>query len=113
MKAEKVLERYRAGERDFGRVNLRGQSFKGKDLSGVDFSEADIRGADFTKANLKGANFSRAKAGLQRRWAIGLVIISWLLSVVSGFISAIASAFLVYFFLHETIKEVTILPGVA
>jgi uncharacterized protein YjbI with pentapeptide repeats len=50
MKADEVLRRYAAGERDFHRVNLRGQSFKGKDLSGADFSEADIRGANFTNA---------------------------------------------------------------
>lgn len=43
MKADEVLRQYAAGERDFRRVNLRGQSFKGKDLSGADFSEADSR----------------------------------------------------------------------
>lgn len=90
MKAEKVLERYQAGEKNFQRVNLRGQSFKGKDLSGADFSEADIRGANFTNAYLKGANFSCVRAGLQRRWAIGLLIISCLFSGASGHYSAIA-----------------------
>ena len=90
MRAEEVLERYQAGERNFKRVNLQGQSFKGKDLSGADFSEADIRGSNFTKANLKGANFSCARAGLQRRWAIGFLIISWLLSGGSRIFSAFA-----------------------
>ncbi|MGQ4648368.1 pentapeptide repeat-containing protein [Lyngbya aestuarii] len=41
MKAEEVLRRYAAGERGFRRVNLRGQSFKGKNLSGADFSEGE------------------------------------------------------------------------
>ena len=34
MKASEVLRRYAAGERDFHCVNLRGQSFKGKNLLG-------------------------------------------------------------------------------
>ena len=90
MKAGQVLKRYAEGERNFQRVNLRGQSFKGKDLSGVDFSNADIRSTDFTDANLQGANFTGTKAGLQRHWAIFLVIVSLLLSGLSGSISGLA-----------------------
>nr|MDZ8049181.1 pentapeptide repeat-containing protein [Nostoc sp. DedQUE02] len=74
---------------DFSGENLRGRNFKGQDLAGANFSYADIRGANFANANLTGANFSHAKAGLQRRWAIGLVIISFLLSGLSGFLWAI------------------------
>ncbi len=84
MKASEILRRYQAGERNFQRVNLRGQSFKGKDLSGADFSEADIRSANFTGANLRGANFCGAKCGLQKSWAILLVMLSWLLAGISG-----------------------------
>src|SRR3712207_8693133 len=65
-----TLFRSEAGERDFRRVSLRGQSFKGKNLSGADFSEADIQGANFTNAKLWDANFKGAKAGLQHRWVI-------------------------------------------
>ena len=92
MKASEVLRIYRTGQRDFQGVNLRGQSFKGQDLSGADFSEADIRSANFTGANLRGAKFCGAKAGLQRRWAAPLVIISWLLAGISGLGSLMVAA---------------------
>jgi hypothetical protein len=83
MKASKILKRYAAGERNFQRLNLRGQSFKRKDLAGADFSEADIRSTNFTGANLRGANFSNAKCGLQKRWAILLTIPALLLAGIS------------------------------
>jgi uncharacterized protein YjbI with pentapeptide repeats len=84
MRATEVLKRYEAGRRDFSGENLRGQSFKGKNLSRANFSEADIRGANFTNATFIGANFKGAKAGLQRRWATGLLIGLWVLSGLSG-----------------------------
>ncbi|NET58378.1 MAG: hypothetical protein F6K47_20150 [Symploca sp. SIO2E6] len=87
MKASKVLKRYNNGRRDFSGECLRGQSFKGKNLEGADFSEADIRGANFSNAKLSGAKFCGAKAGLQRRWAVFLVAVSWLLSALSGLFS--------------------------
>ncbi|MFG6105346.1 pentapeptide repeat-containing protein [Leptothoe sp. EHU-05/26/07-4] len=93
MKASEVLRLYEAGRRDFKGVSLRGQNFKGKDLSGADFSGADIRSTNFTNANLTGVDFSRAQAGLQRRWAVGLVVVSLLLLFFSGFLSGIAGAF--------------------
>jgi hypothetical protein len=86
MKANEVLNRYAAGERNFRRANLRGQSFNGQDLSGADFTEADIRGANFTNATLRGANFTGAKAGVQKRWLIGQLVIVFLLPAVFEFL---------------------------
>jgi|GEM_PF-2135629 len=84
MKASDVLKRYNNGRIDFSSECLRGESFKGMNLAGANFNEADIRGANFTNANLRGAKFCSAKAGLQRRWAVFLVVVSWLLSTLSG-----------------------------
>ncbi len=75
---------------DFSGQNLRGRSFKGQNLAGANFSYAQIQSTDFTGAILTGANFSYAQAGLQRRWVIGLVLVSWLISGISGLFSAYA-----------------------
>jgi uncharacterized protein YjbI with pentapeptide repeats len=69
---------------DHSSQNLQGYSFQGRNLAGANFTNADIRGANFTNALLKDANFANAKAGLQERWRIFLVIISLLLSTISA-----------------------------
>jgi uncharacterized protein YjbI with pentapeptide repeats len=83
---------------DYSNQNLRGRSFKGQNLEGANFSSADIRSADFTGANLNSADFSGTKAGLQKRLAIFLVGVSWLLSGVSGFFSAFAGVLITSIF---------------
>ncbi|MGK7892864.1 MAG: pentapeptide repeat-containing protein [Xenococcus sp. (in: cyanobacteria)] len=104
MKAAEVLRRYAAGERNFQRVNLRGQSFKGADLSGADFSESDIRSTNFKNANLQGVNFTGAKAGLQKRWVAFLLFISFLLSGLSGFLSNFAG-YLISLLFYNIVTE--------
>ncbi|MEM9274833.1 MAG: pentapeptide repeat-containing protein [Cyanobacteria bacterium P01_F01_bin.143] len=105
MKAAEVLRRYAAGERNFQRENLRGQSFKGADLSGADFSEADIRGTNFKYANLRGVNFTGAKAGLQRLRALLLVIFCWLIAGISGLGSFLAGSFVSLIFEAYTLDN--------
>jgi uncharacterized protein YjbI with pentapeptide repeats len=90
---------------DYAGQNLRGRSFKGQNLTGANFSKADIRGANFTEAILKGADFTGAKAGLQRRWAIGLLMISWLLSGPSGILSLLMGALVAIIFRPATIEN--------
>lgn len=99
MKTVEVMRRYAAGERDFRRANLRGQSFREQDLSGADFSEADIRGANFTNTTLRSANFQEVTGGLQKRWSFMLYAISLLLSIFLGFTASLDGYFIGYFFL--------------
>lgn len=77
---------------NYRRAKLRGKSFRGCNLSGVDFTGADIRGADFSGANLAGADFSQTNAGLQRRWAILLMILTLTLAALSGFLAAVGGS---------------------
>jgi uncharacterized protein YjbI with pentapeptide repeats len=112
MKASEVLNHYAKGERNFRSAKLRGLSFQGQDLSGADFTEADIRGTNFTNAILRGANFTRAKAGVQKRWLIGQLIIAFLLSVVFEFIGiAFNASFIGQFFSPDWTKDYSNLPG--
>ncbi|QKQ73379.1 pentapeptide repeat-containing protein [Nostoc sp. TCL240-02] len=73
-------------QQDFSHKNLRGRSFKGQKFTGANFRYADIQGTDFCGANLREADFRHAQAGLQGWWAIFLVLVSCLLSGISGFI---------------------------
>ena len=79
---------------DYSGQNLRGRSFKGQNLTDSNFSKADIRGANFTNAILKGANFSGATAGLQRRWVIALLIVTFILSALLGLFSVLIGGLL-------------------
>jgi len=95
---------------DFSRQNLRGRNFKGQDLTGANFSHADIRGANFTNAILRGANFSDAKAGRHTFFSLVLVICSFFISLISGFVLAITSSLVAMFFLDKMIDKFFISP---
>jgi uncharacterized protein YjbI with pentapeptide repeats len=113
MKASEVLRRYAAGERDFRRVNLRGQSFKRQDLSGADFSEADIRGANFSHANLQAAIFTGAKAGVQRRWLVVQQVIAFVISTLSGVLSVFTGVIVVGLLVFpDSDGRVFLIPGI-
>ena len=97
IKAQEVLRRYAAGERNFCNANLRGANFKGQDLSGADFSGADICSANFTNANLRGVNFSRIQSGLQRRWMILQLLLVIVIAFIAGVLQGFAGALTTYF----------------
>jgi len=58
--AEELLERYKAGERDFSGAQLEEVELLLPDLNGADLSRANLTGAKLWLANLTGANFSWA-----------------------------------------------------
>ncbi|NEP12270.1 MAG: hypothetical protein F6K14_19095 [Symploca sp. SIO2C1] len=107
MKASEVLKRYNNGRKDFSGECLRGESLQGMNLADADFSEADIRGTNFTNAYLRGAKFCGAKAGLQKRWAIFLVVVLWLLSAMSGIFSLWIGLLVELIFDASHIKRIT------
>ena len=85
MKTSEIVQQYAQGQRDFQGLNLRGFSFKNQDLSGADFSGADIRSTNFCGAGLQGTRFVGAKAGLQKRWIIWVVIVVFILTALPQF----------------------------
>lgn len=103
--AKEVLKRYQEGTRDFRHLNLRGESFKGAHLSGADFRDCDIRSADFTSAILTKAKFMGVKTGLQRRWAIFLLLVSWTFSALSGFLFAFIASIINSIFHTSSIEN--------
>ncbi len=107
MRADEVLKRYAAGERNFGSSNLRGQSFKGQELSGADFSQSDIRGADFSHSNLSGTRFNHCQAGLTPLQTIFFIFLGWSLAAIAGLVSSAA----IYFSLFVLIPS-DLLPQV-
>jgi len=104
---------YSVMPQDYSGQNLRGRSFRGQNLASANFSYADIHSADFNDTNLRGANFKGAKAGQQKRWAIFLVLVSWVLMGISGFFSVLACSFITYilFNTHKDYQSLYLIPG--
>ena len=87
MSANRLLELYAAGERNFQGQNLRGIVLQGQRLCGADFSQSDIRGADFTGADLKNARFRQAHAGIGATWQYVANVLALFLGILAGFFS--------------------------
>ena len=100
-----ILQLYQQGKREFQRFNLRGLSFEGKNLPDADFSFADIRGTNFRGANLTGARFCGAKAGLQKRWVVVLLMGVFLLVGISAFFSVFTSYLILLIFDSSSIEN--------
>ena len=60
MTGEELIQRYRAGEREFRGADLRGAKLAEAHLSGIDLREANLNGALLSGANLRRANLTNA-----------------------------------------------------
>lgn len=60
MNRGELIQRYKAGERNFSGADLRGANLRGVNLSGADLRDADLRGAILSGADLSGAYLSGA-----------------------------------------------------
>jgi len=73
MGSKELLDKYKAGERNFGGAYLGGAYLGGADLRGADLRgaylrDANLRGADLGGADLRGANLGGANLGAQ--WVV-------------------------------------------
>jgi uncharacterized protein YjbI with pentapeptide repeats len=66
MKAEDVLSKYAAGERNFPNTNLTEANLSGANLSGANLSGANLSVANLSGANLSAANLSKAKLNVAK-----------------------------------------------
>jgi len=61
MKAEELLRRYTAGERDFAGVDLRESKIIDAQLPKINLQKADLSGADLTRTDLQNAVLRNSK----------------------------------------------------
>ncbi len=112
MRASEVLDLYAKGKRNFTGVKLKGQCFHGKNLSGANFSKADLRGTNFQGAILEGTKFTEVRAGLLKRGRLQLILISWLIAAVCGFVWGLAGYYLALMLVTDVTKFKIIGAGI-
>ena len=57
MKSKELLQRYKAGERNFENIDLSGQYFKDQDLSGANFKRSGYSGNKLQQSNTNQRKF--------------------------------------------------------
>ena len=112
MRASEVLDLYAKGKRNFTGVKLKGKCFHGKNLSGANFSQADLRGTNFKGAILEGTKFTEARAGLLKRGRLQLILISWLIAAVCGYLWGLAGYYLALMLVTDVTKFKIIGAGI-
>ena len=89
-------------------ANLQGISLENQDLSSENFSQARIQSTKFTNSILVAANFIGARTGVKKRWIFFLIVISFLFSGLSGFLSIISISIFsgLFYAIEENIQDI-------
>lgn len=85
--AQRILECYQAGERNFQNQNLRGADFSHRCLRDADFSQSDLRGANFSGADLSQARFRQVRAGVEPLLQAMAGLMAIAVGLMDGFLS--------------------------
>jgi hypothetical protein len=88
MNAQELIQRYKAGERDFSVTELFGANLQGAELSGAilhgaDLREANLSGADLREVNLEWAILERVNESSDNQVSLVNVVDP---SIIGGFV---------------------------